>query len=74
MISSAKHGGADADAMDEDLAMLRADFPAYRIWREDVPDRIRYVARRLRWGLSPHTVVTADLGELREALQPARSI
>ena len=57
----------------DDLAGLRADFPAFKIWREQIPGRARYVARSQRPGLNPHTVVTSDLGELREALEPARA-
>jgi len=55
----------------DDLTVLRADFPAYRIWREETPGRIRYVARSRHPGLNPFTVVTPDLGELRDALQSA---
>ena len=50
------------------LAALRQDFPHFRIWREITGDRIRYVARRVHLGSSPHTVVTDDLTELRIAL------
>src|ERR1039457_6274151 len=57
----------------DDLTVLRADFPAYKIWQEHTPGRARYVARRLRDGLNPDTVVTSDLAELRNALGPARS-
>jgi O-methyltransferase involved in polyketide biosynthesis len=53
------------------LAVLRDDYPGYRIWREITPGRERYVARSLHMGLNPHTVVTADLSELRDVLQPA---
>src|SRR6266498_6040282 len=53
------------------LAVLRDDYPGYRIWREITPGRERYVARSLRMGLNPHTVVTADLNELRDVLEPA---
>ena len=56
---------------EEDLAVLQADYPGYRIWREITPGRDRYVVRSLLPGLSPHTVVTDDLGELRDLLQPA---
>jgi hypothetical protein len=52
----------------EDLAALRADFPGFKIWEEFLPGRSRYVARSLRPGVGPHTVVTPDLGELRAAL------
>ena len=60
-------------ALADDLTVLRADFPAYKIWQEHTPGRARYVARSLRDGLNPHTVVTSDLAELRNALGPARS-
>ncbi len=53
------------------LAVLRDDYPGYKIWREITPGRERYVARSLRMGLNPHTVVTADLNELRDVLEPA---
>jgi S-adenosyl methyltransferase len=55
----------------EDLAVLRAEFPAYKIWQEQMPGRVRYVACSRLNGVNPHTVITADIGELREALQPA---
>ena len=47
------------------LHALRADFPDFRIWQEIIGGRIRYVARRLHRGVSPHTIVTSDLDELR---------
>jgi SAM-dependent methyltransferase len=72
VISNARRSGLSSAAVDAELAVLRADFPAYQIWRENIPERARYVARSLRRGLNPHTVVTSDLGELREALEPAR--
>jgi hypothetical protein len=56
---------------DADLAALRADFPQFRIWRELTGDRCRYVARRLHPGTTPHTIVTADLHELRSVLNDA---
>jgi S-adenosyl methyltransferase len=49
------------------LTALRAEFPDHEIWREDDGGQIRYIAR----GQHPHTVVTADLGELRAALSDA---
>jgi S-adenosyl methyltransferase len=58
-------------AVSDELAVLREEFPAYRIWREETPGRSRYVARSRHQGLSPHTIVTAEIGELREALEPA---
>jgi S-adenosyl methyltransferase len=56
---------------EEDLAAVRADYPGYRIWRESTAGRDRYVVRSLLRGLNPHTVVTDDLSELRQVLQPA---
>lgn len=50
------------------LDQLRADFPDFDIAREITRDRVRYVSRRLRPGVQPHTVATADLDELRAAL------
>ncbi len=50
------------------LGALQAEFPRYRIWREDICGRVRYIARSLERGLRPHTVVTADLAEMRPAL------
>ena len=53
------------------LDALREDFPAFRIWRESIGDRVQYVARRHHPGAHPHTVVTTNPGELRAALQHA---
>lgn len=47
---------------------LRQEFPQFRIWREIIAERTRYVARRLHPPTSPHTVVADDLAELRTAL------
>jgi O-methyltransferase involved in polyketide biosynthesis len=55
----------------EDLAVLQAEFPAFSIWEEQMPGRVRYVARSRTEGINPHTVITADVDELREALQPS---
>jgi hypothetical protein len=55
----------------KDLAVLQAKFPAFRIWEEQMPGRVRYVARSRLGGVNPHTVITADLDELREALEPS---
>ena len=67
---------AGGPVSEDDLATVQADFPGYRIWREILPGRDRYVVRSLVPGLSPHTLVTDDLGELRDAAgtgQPCRS-
>ena len=51
------------------LASTVHEFPQFRIWREITADREpRFVARRRHPGVSPHTVVTPDLAELRAAL------
>jgi hypothetical protein len=60
------------DAGPAELGALREQFPGFRIWREISGGRCRYVARSQRQGLSPHTVVTADIGELWAALEPSR--
>jgi O-methyltransferase involved in polyketide biosynthesis len=52
----------------DELTALRTDFPGYRIWTETARNDLRYVARRQRPGLNPHTVVTDDLAELRAVL------
>lgn len=57
--------------MSDELTVLRDEFPGYQIWQEQLPGRTRYVARRQHEGFGPHTVVTADVGELRQALAPA---
>ena len=62
---------SDADACG--LADLRAEFPRFRIWQETVGDRVRYVACRLNPGAGPHTIVTADPGEIRAVLNQARA-
>ena len=50
------------------LADLQEEFPRYQIWQEVVRDRTRYVARSQQAGTRPHTLVTADLQELRNGL------
>ena len=54
-----------------ELPDLRDQFPHFRIWRETTGSRTRYIARRLRPGIHPHTVVTADLAELGAELSAA---
>jgi hypothetical protein len=65
---------SDAGGPADDLSGLTADFPCFRIWREQTCDRIRYEVRSLHPGLNPHTVVTDDTGELRAALEPSRHV
>jgi hypothetical protein len=53
----------------EELAALRADFPHYDITKDTTLTPTRYVSRRLRPDVHPHTVVTPDPSELRAILQ-----
>jgi O-methyltransferase involved in polyketide biosynthesis len=48
----------------DELATLREEFPGFRIWREMIGDRVRYIARSMHPDTGPHTVVTADLDDL----------
>jgi hypothetical protein len=50
------------------VGQLQADYPQFRIWRETVPGRHRYVARNQHLSVNPHTVITDDPDELRAAL------
>lgn len=61
---------------DDDTLMrtMQRDFLGHRIWREILPGRTRYIARRLQPGPGPHTVVTPDLHELAAALATARQL
>src|ERR1700730_10878343 len=52
----------------DELASLREQFRGFRIWKEVIGERTRYIARRFDLEAHPHTAVTADLGELRAAL------
>jgi hypothetical protein len=58
----------DLGTTSDSLAELGMEFPAFRIWREVIGDRIQYVARRRNAHTHPHTVVTADPARLRSAL------
>jgi hypothetical protein len=58
---------------DDEVILLRAEFPGHRIGTETIVDRIRYVARSQRDGAHPHTVITRDLSELRAALEAGRT-
>jgi hypothetical protein len=54
--------------MTDVLFGLQQEFPGFRIWQENHGARKRYVACRLVAGTRPHSVVTADPDELRDAL------
>lgn len=68
MENTAQAAGQAGPAPHDTLKAIRRDFPHFRIWREITGDRTRYIARRQQPVPGPHTVVTADLGELRSAL------
>ena len=54
------------------LAELRRRFPAFHIaWELTHGRKPRYVARRARDGVHPHTLVTTDLAELHDELSRA---
>lgn len=77
LVVGAHDPGSDLAGEDDSTALLialRADFPAFRIWCEIIPGRACYIARRLRPGPGPHTVVTDDLTELRTALGDAATL
>lgn len=50
------------------LTALRDEFPGFSIASETTHSGLRYIARSLRPGISPHTLITSDLGELRAEL------
>jgi hypothetical protein len=54
------------------LTALRADFPEFQIWLEQLGSGDRFVARRQRPGPGLHTVVTSDPAELRATLAAGR--
>jgi len=54
------------------LDALREAFPSYLFWQEELPNYVRYVARSRYLDASPHTVVTAEVDELEQALRLAR--
>jgi hypothetical protein len=50
------------------LALVAAGFPTFRLWRETILDRTRYVAQGTSLDSHPHTVITDDLAELAASL------
>ena len=54
--------------MADGLDVVQQQFPHFLIWQEFAGDHVRYIARRTSPGPGLHTLVTADLGELRAAL------
>jgi hypothetical protein len=49
-------------------SLLQLAGAPFRVWREDIGGRVRYIARAVSLGINPYTLVTADVGELRHAL------
>lgn len=60
-------GIRDEDGL-ADVAAMEAEFPEFAIWQEYAGERIQYIARRMRRGVHPHTIVTSDPAELRACL------
>jgi hypothetical protein len=60
--------------MTDVLLGLQREFPGYRIWQESHGERRRYVACRIVASTRPHSVVTADPDELRDALSGQRDL
>jgi hypothetical protein len=50
------------------LRQVRSEFPDFEIWPEVTLDRTRFIAHAQSLAVHPHTVITSDLGELRDAL------
>ncbi len=59
---------SQAAAAAQVLTALQDEFPQFRIWRESIHGRHRYVACSQHLDLNPHTVITDDPEELRAAL------
>ena len=70
MLSPAWDGAAAREM--SALLELQKEFPGFVIWREITGDRARYVAKRTRSGLSPHTAICTTMGELRAVLSGSR--
>ncbi len=62
----------DQRACQRELARLQDDFPGFRIWQQATGERTQLTAVRRHRGISPHTVVTADVAELRAVLNGHR--
>ena len=61
--------GAEPAAADPDeLALVAAGFPGFRLWRETTGDGTRFVACARSLRTHPHAVVTGSLPELAAAL------
>jgi hypothetical protein len=56
----------------DELALIEAGFPGFRVWRQTVCDRMRYVAASRDLDTHPYTVITSDLKELVASLTAGR--
>jgi len=52
----------------DDLALIAAGFPAYRLWRSIAVGHRRYVAQTTDLDTHPYAVMTDNLAELAAAL------
>jgi S-adenosyl methyltransferase len=63
---SPRNGQIPADS--PSLRQIRREFPGFDIWQEAALDRTRFIAQARDLDTNPHTVITGDLAELRDAL------
>jgi hypothetical protein len=63
-----------SEAQLNEILCLGEQFPLHQIfWYVDSGRGVRYTAQAARIGIRPHTIITNDLAELRDALeQPIR--
>jgi hypothetical protein len=69
MLSPAWDGAAAREV--SALLELQQEFPGFVIWREITGNRTRYVAKRTRPDVRPHTAICATMAELRTVLAGA---
>jgi hypothetical protein len=60
-------------SLDDELELLRDEFPDYKLTIEFGRDRYRYISRSRRLDQNPHTVITDDRDELRDILHRAQA-
>jgi hypothetical protein len=58
----------------DELALIAAGFPEFRLWRETTLDRTHYIARGRDLNTHPHTIVTTDLDELSATLLAGQQV
>jgi hypothetical protein len=57
--------------MSTELELLRDQFPDFDLTAENIRGRMRYISRSRHPGQNPHTVITGDPDEIRDALRGA---